>query len=268
VVVSGEPDVREDEVVFLTVSYDGAPFAGFQRQEGLPTVQGRLEDALSTVLRTTVSLTCAGRTDAGVHALGQVVSYPATGTEPDEAVLRRAIGAFAGPEVQVTAVRRARPGSSARFSALTREYRYRVCGAATPPVFLRDVAWWVKHRLDVDAMRVAAGALVGTHDFASFCVGQTARRVNTERTVDQLDVDRAVDLGEEYVAVRIVGRGFLHSMVRIVAGTLVEVGLGRRTPQSVSEALAARDRVAAGVTAPPHGLTLHEVRYPDDLWIG
>jgi tRNA pseudouridine38-40 synthase len=255
----------------LTVSYDGAPFAGFARQDGPRTVQGCLEEALATILRRPVETTCAGRTDAGVHALGQVVSFPSAEQDPPASTLLRSLNALLRPSIVVREVRSAAPGFSARHDAVAREYRYRLVPGPVPPLFLADVAWWVKGRLDLGAMRDGAEALLGEHDFASFCVGETAQRVNaapgmgTVRSIERVEITTASELGEHHVVVRIVGRSFLHSMVRIAVGSLVEVGRGKRPAEWIAEVLAARDRSAAGQTAPPHGLTLWYVGYPDDL---
>jgi tRNA pseudouridine38-40 synthase len=263
-----------ERTTVLTVAYDGAPFAGFQRQPEAVTVQGRLEDALRVVLRRDVGITCAGRTDAGVHALGQVVSLPAEDGDPDPAALLRSLNALAGPHIVVRQVRQAGPGFSARHDALAREYRYRLVPGPVPPRFLAGVSWWCRGSLDLAAMNEAAAPLLGEHDFASFCVSETAERVNaaggigTVRSIDVLEVAPACDLGEDHFVVRVVGRSFLHSMVRILVGTLVEVGKGRRPAVWPAEALAARDRSAAGPTAPPEGLTLWAVDYPPGTFLG
>lgn len=259
------------DTIVLVVAYDGAPFAGFQRQPGAETVQGRLESALETALRRPVETVCAGRTDAGVHARGQVVSLPAATDDPEPRALLRSLNALTGPDIVVRAVLHAPDGFSARHDALSREYRYRLVPGPVPPLALRDRAWWLKGPVDEEAMRAATQVLLGEHDFASFCVSETAARVNaaegigTVRSIDALDVSRADDLGESHLVVRVVGRSFLHSMVRIVVGSLVEVGRGRRDAAWLAGALAARDRAAAGPTAPPGGLTLWEVRYPDGV---
>lgn len=251
-------------VIALTVAYDGAGFAGFQRQPGLRTVQGRVEDALRVVLRRDVSTTGAGRTDAGVHALGQVMTFSASGDEPEPAVLGRSLNALCAPDIAVRSVRLMPEGFDARFSALAREYRYRLVVGAVPPVFLMGRAWWVRGRLDVEAMRRASTALLGEHDFASFCVSESAKGKNTRRGIDVLEIERACEMGEECLVVRIQGRAFLHSMVRVIVGSLVEVGKGRRPESWIAEALAACDRAAAGPTAPPDGLTLWRVEYAED----
>ncbi len=251
----------------LTIAYDGAPFHGFARQPGLPTVQGILEDALAVVLRRDVATVGAGRTDAGVHALGQVVSFEAAEGDPDSASLRRSVSALAGPHIVVTGVREARPDFSARRSAASREYRYRIVPGPVAPMFLGGVAWWVKPALDVPAMRRAGAALVGEHDFRSFCASESAEGRRTVRDVELVEIDPACELGEHCLVVRVVGSGFLHSMVRIIVGSLVEVGEGDRDASWLARALEARDRTAAGPTAPAHGLTLWHVSYPEEWWL-
>lgn len=258
---------RSASTLALTVAYDGAAFAGFARQPGQSTVQSELERALGTMLRREVLTTGAGRTDAGVHALGQVVSFPATGSEPEAGTLLRSLNALAGPGISVREVRSAREGFSARFDAVSREYRYRIANAAVPPLFLRPVAWWVKSELDVETMRVGAGTLLGEHDFRSFCVTESAQGKRTVRRIDAIELFAEEQLGEQNLVLRVAGNAFLHSMVRTIVGTLVEVGVGRREPGWVGEALAACDRTAAGPTAPACGLTLWSVDYPAEVWL-
>lgn len=254
-------------VLALTVAYDGAPFAGFARQEGLETVQGRLDNAIETVLGRAVRTVGAGRTDSGVHALGQVVSFEATGTEGEGRSLARSLTAIAGPGIVVREVGIARQGFSARFDAVSREYRYRLVEGGISPLFLAHVSWWVKGRLDLGAMREAAGFLAGEHDFKSFCVAESAEGKRTVRRIDTIEIAEEVQLGEASVVVRVVGNAFLHSMVRVIVGSLVEVGLGRRPASWLGDVLDARTRAAAGPTAPAHGLTLWSVSYPDDVWL-
>jgi len=251
----------------LTVAYDGRSFAGFARQPGLRTVQGALEDALRTALRREVETTGAGRTDAGVHALGQVVSFEAAGPDLPEGTLVRSLNALSGDGIVVRGLRHARPGFSARFDAISREYRYRLAVGDIAPLFLAPFAWRVRGHLDGDAMRAAALHLIGEHDFRSFCVAESADGHRTFRRVETVEVLEEEQLGEECTVVRVVGNAFLHSMVRTIVGTLVEVGAGRRDPVWVADALAACDRSAAGPTAPAHGLTLWSVEYPDEVWL-
>lgn len=258
---SGSPAVTA-----LTVAYDGTPFTGFARQPGQRTVQRTIEDALRTALRREVEVVCAGRTDAGVHALGQVVSYESAPGDPAPDALARSLDALCGPYVAVREVRAAREGFSARFDAVSREYRYRIVVGATPPVFLAPVAWHVARELDAEAMERAAAGLLGEHDFRSFCVTESAQGKNTVRRLDGIAVGPADDLGEAHLVVQVTGNAFLHSMVRVIVGSLVEVGRGARAESWPAEAMGARDRSAAGPTAPAHGLTLWRVEYPDECW--
>lgn len=259
--------VSRNGVTVLTVAYDGAAFHGFASQPGLETVQGRLESALRIVTGRDVRLEVAGRTDAGVHALGQVVSFAADPGDPDPAALRRSVSALAGPEIVVEGVRSAREGFSARHDAVAREYRYMIVPGPTAPLALRGRAWWTKRGLDLTLVREGAAHLIGEHDFRSFCVGASAEGRSTVRGIELVDVQPHCVMGEHCVVVRIVGRSFLHSMVRIVVGSLVEVGRGRRTPDWIADALVAQRRDTAGITAPPHGLTLWHVSYPEDHWL-
>lgn len=253
--------------VALTVAYDGAPFAGFARQPGLDTVQGRIETALSTALRRDVATVGAGRTDTGVHALGQVVSFDAVVDELDLARLRRSLDALTGPGLVVRDVALVRPGFSARFDAVSREYRYRIVVGSVPPLFLQGYAWHVAHELDAGEMAEAAACLVGEHDFRSFCVSESARGKRTYRRLDRVELFEEEHLGEPCLTVRIVGNAFLHSMVRVIVGSLVEVGTKRRDAGWLRGALDACERAAAGPTAPAHGLTLWRVEYPSDVWL-
>jgi len=263
-----EDNMATPHAIALTIAYDGAPFAGFARQPGLDTVQGRLEAALATALRREVETVGAGRTDAGVHALGQVVSFEAAGDEPEPRQLRRSLDALAGDGVVVREARLARAGFSARFDALAREYRYRIVAGPVAPLFLERFAWHSSSALDLESMRQAAAGLLGEHDFRSFCVAESAVGKPTVRRLDAIDIAEEVHLGEGCITVRVVGNAFLHSMVRVLVGTLVEVGSGRREAAWALRALEARERAAAGPTAPPHGLVLHEVSYPEGVWLG
>jgi tRNA pseudouridine38-40 synthase len=257
-----------DVSVFMGVSYLGAPFHGFARQEGLPTVQGSLEAALGTALRREAPVTGAGRTDSGVHATGQVVSFAASRDElPAPAVLTRSIDALTPAGIAVRDVRLARPDADARFSATGRRYRYRISVGPVRPVLTAGLVWRVRGALDIEAMRAAAAVLVGEHDFASFCVASSAAGARTVRDIEVLEIAEADLGGEPVLEVAVEGRSFLHSMVRIVVGTLVGAGRGTWSPERVADALAARDRAAAGPTAPARGLVLERVWYPDAIWL-
>ena len=249
-------------VLALTVAYDGSGFAGFARQPNQTTVQGRLESALAVALRRDVETVGAGRTDAGVHALGQVVSFEAEESEVECSVLLRSLNALVGEGIVVTGIHRMPTDFSARHSALAREYRYRIATGAVPPLFVAPYSWWVREPLDLDAMREAAAMLIGEHDFTSFCVAASAVGKPTSRRLEEIVLEAETALGEDLLVIRVTGNAFLHSMVRVIAGSLVEVGAGRRPPSWMGEALAARDRAAAGPTAPASGLTLWRVVYP------
>jgi tRNA pseudouridine38-40 synthase len=254
--------------VFLDVAYDGSRFNGFARQPGQLTVQGALEEALSVVMARPVSIVGAGRTDARVHATGQVVSFAADTDElPDAAVIARWADALLPPAIVVSRARLAVSVADARFSAQARSYRYRIAAGRVRPVLARGLVWWMPLTLDVDAMRAGGALLVGEHDFRSFCVTTSGVGRSTVRGIDRLDLVEEDLAGYPVISVEVEGRSFLHSMVRIVVGTLVKVGRGARPPEWVAEALEARARAAAGPTAPPQGLVLEEVRYPDSIFL-
>ena len=253
-----------DETYLLTVSYNGAPFNGFARQPGQCTVQGELEQALSLVFRRPVEVVCSGRTDAGVHALGQVVSFDLGAGELGGRTLhslRRSLNALTHEGITVRAVEQREPGFSARFDARWREYHYHICTGDVPPLFMRDFCWHVAAPLDVDAMRQGAKYLVGEHDFKSFCMAASAVGKPTHRNVMELSLSQETVMGEDVLTIKVVGNAFLHSMVRTIVGTLVAVGRGQRSPEWVREVLAACDRRAAGENAPAAGLVFWRVQY-------
>lgn len=250
----------------LTIAYDGAAYAGFakQKDERLVTIQGELEKALATYFRRPIDTVCAGRTDAGVHALGQVVSCvleaeEAAGTTADRLII--SLNALTPDDIVIRAVRFERPEFSARFDARSREYRYRIVTGPVPPLFLRGFAWWRRGELDMEAMREGAAYLVGEHDFKSFCKAASAEGKTTMRCVSEISIEPEEQMGESCLVVKVIGNAFLHSMVRTIVGTLVQVGAGHRDPAWVAEVLAARDRNAAGETAPACGLTFWKVHY-------
>ncbi len=266
--VSGAyPAVDElDGTLVFRLGYDGAAFSGFAEQpEGLRTVAGEVRRALETFLRRPVDLTCAGRTDAGVHAVSQYVSIPAHAEELAIAHARwmRAMAALLPSDIALNAVYHARPGFSARFDARSRTYTYRIVTGDARPLLTRSVTWWHRLPLDMDAMERAAACLVGEHDFKSFCKTSSAIDKPTCRNVIAVSFERASALGEEHIAFTITGNAFLHSMVRTIVGSLVEVGAGRRDERWLSDALAACDRRAAGPTAPARGLCFMDVAYDE-----
>jgi tRNA pseudouridine38-40 synthase len=239
----------------LTLQYDGTGLVGWQRQKQGVSVQGLLEAALGRLAGRPVAVAGAGRTDAGVHALGQVASCRLA-TALGEAELLRALNALLPPAVRVVEVARAPDDFHARFSARAKTYEYRLFLGPVLPPFERYWVWHVPEALDLAAMRRAARPLVGRHDFAAFRGAGGAAR-DSVRTIHSLHIVGA----PPRVAVRVRADGFLRHMVRAIVGTLVDVGRGRRTAASVAEALASRDRARAGPTAPPQGLFLVAVEY-------
>lgn len=243
----------------LTVAYDGTGFHGFQRQPGVPTVQAALEDALARVAGHPVTVVGAGRTDAGVHAAGQVVHCVIEGSIPTERV-PTALNSLLPPDVVVYAAEEVPESFHARKSATAKVYRYSILEAPFAWPFIRRYVLHEPAGLDVEAMRAGAAHLVGRHDFAAFqAAGRPVR--DTVRTVRRLDVSEQAMPWGRIVHVTVEADGFLYHMVRNIAGTLLEVGRRRRPPEWVGEVLRARRRELAGATAPAHGLTLLEVRY-------
>lgn len=249
----------------VRLGYRGAGFAGFAEQPTQRTVAGELRRALETALRRPCELVCAGRTDAGVHAIAQYVSVPVSAGELDLpcARLRRSLVALTPDDLSVIGMYRAGADFSARFDAEARRYRYRIAAGEARPVLAWEHAWWYKGALDARAMDEAAQALVGEHDFKSFCKASSAVDKPTHRYVSSLHVSEAEEAGERLICIDIEGNAFLHNMVRTIAGTLVEVGRGHRGPEWVANALAACDRAAAGPCAPAKGLTFVGVDYPE-----
>jgi len=261
-------DDRPMQTVAITLAYDGAPFSGFARQEARCTVQGELESALQILSRCPIETVGAGRTDAGVHAKGQVVSCALpmhVSTDIERLVL--SLNALTPPALVVRAVQTVPETFNARFDAVSRTYVYRIaqCDGA-PPLFMAPYSWNLTTMLDIDAMRTAAAVLVGEHDFTSFCVAKSAselqeRDLSTCRQILSADLDYEEELGERMLRITVKGNAFLHSMVRVIVGTLVDVGRGNKEPTWVAEVLDARDRTRAGQTAPAHGLMLDHIDY-------
>lgn len=242
----------------LTLAYDGTGLVGWQRQAEGVSIQGLLEDALARFEQGPVSVHGAGRTDAGVHALGQVASVVLRATHAAP-TLQRALNAVLPPAVRVLDLTEAAPDFHARFSARAKTYEYRIVNAPFVSPFLHRYVWHVPGRLEFDAMRAAAAPLAGTHDFAAF---QAAGSVvgSTTRTIHRIEWDPGGGF-ERPLGIRLHGDGFLRHMVRNIVGTLVEIGAGRWEPERMAAILGSRDRGQAGSTAPPQGLFLREVLY-------
>lgn len=255
----------------LTLAYDGTGLVGWQRQASGTSVQGLLEDACARLAKAPVAVAGAGRTDAGVHATGQVASA-AFHTALDVHTLRRALNAHLPSAVRVWRVEEAEPDFHARFARHRKTYEYRILNGPVADPFRDRYAWHVPQRLSATAMSDAAASLVGTHDFAAFqSAGSEA--ATTVRTVEssRLSVQSISDEAEEHDAAvtwdgcwlvyRIAGTGFLRHMVRTITGTLVEIGATRADPEIITTLLATRSRADAGPTAPAHGLCLRGVEY-------
>ena len=291
----GPADHRDATVRWrLRVAYDGSGFHGFAAQEGLETVAGRLSEALSRSARSPVTLTCAGRTDAGVHALDQVVHFDLPTERSavlDPAALVKSTNSQVGPSVVVREAGIAPAGFDARHSATARRYRYLVVNAPVGDPLLAGLTWHVAEPLDLRSMAAAADALLGEHDFRAFCrrvPGTTPadpipRRVldarwtrldgrpDTARSAGTSDVGHAeresttgaalAPVVGDLLAFQIEANAFCHQMVRSLVGTLVDVGRGRKRPSDILHILRSADRAQAGQPAPPQGLTLMAVRY-------
>lgn len=246
----------------LDVAYDGTPFRGFARQPDVRTVQGELEESLAKLCGTELSTVGAGRTDAGVHAIGQVVSVFGAPDDLDPIKIRDSLNAMLPPSIAVAECRSVPEDFNARFSALSRTYTYAILQRSFSDPFLAPSVLFHPEPLDFEAMNEAAGHLVGAHDFSSF--GRLPQAdAPASRILYELRVRRDGDL----IRVRARANAFLQQMVRSLAGTLIQVGEGRRSPEDMGQVLDARDRSAAGPVAAPHGLCLVSVEFADG-WSG
>ncbi len=253
--------------ILLKIAYDGSGFHGWQRQPDKRTVQGHLETVLSRLFKTEIMLNGTSRTDAGVHALGQQASFKADVNIPVEKlarVINNALcgcekGSFAISPVRIVAAEEKPPEFHARFDAKGKTYIYKIKNTETIDVFQRSYVYHVAEALDTCAMRRAADILTGTHDFKSFEASGSMPRESTVRTLYRMELLQEGDM----IQLQVTGDGFLYNMVRILTGTLVDVGRGRLTAQQMTDILAAKDRRTAGHTAPPFGLYLAKVYYEE-----
>ena len=247
--------------IAIGIEYDGTAYNGWQRQRTGLGVQERLEQALSEVADEPVEVTCAGRTDAGVHASGQVAHFD-TGAARSERGWLLGANTNLPDDICVTWVKPVDPDFHARYSATARRYEYRILNRLVRSALYRRRAWWVHRDLDVERMREAAQALLGEHDFSAFRAAG-CQASHAVREVTDISVARDGD----WVSLDITANAFLQHMVRNIAGTLVAIGSGDEEIDWAARVLAGRDRRAAGVAAPPHGLTLVQVFYPDAFGI-
>ncbi len=238
----------------LDLAYDGTGFRGYARQDGQRTIQGELEDALRTLLGVLPSTAVAGRTDSGVHARGQVVSFD-NDRELDGPQLSRSLNGILGPEIAVTKVGRVDDGFSARFSATFRRYRYQMSQAETADPLTRNQIWNVGRRLDIAGIRAVAAAIVGEHDFSAFC--RSGEGKSNIRRVEEARWDE----GDDLLTFWIMANAFCHQMVRSLVGLAYDVGRGFTPVDAISEIIESGDRSRVVTVAPPHGLTLWEVGY-------
>ena len=243
----------------LIIAYDGTKFSGWQFQPDRRTVQGAVQTAWEQITREVVQVSATSRTDAGVHAMGQTVGVN-SGTHLDTTQLYSAINAKLPADVVLVSIEEVAAGFHATYDALGKRYRYSIHNERTRPLFNRDFVWHVPQQLDAELMHRAGQALVGTHDFASFQAAGSERE-STVRTISAIEVRRGIGELASRIEIDVEGDGFLYNMVRIIAGSLVDVGVGRRDKQWLADALGACDRRAAGQTAPPQGLCLLHVYY-------
>lgn len=241
--------------ILLTIEYDGTNYAGWQVQPNGLSIQQVVEEALAKMLKEPVRLHSSGRTDAGVHAVGMPASFTTTKTVPLKA-FTAGLNGLLPPDVAVRGAREVPLEFHPRREATSKHYRYTLHVSPNRAPLSRLYSWHLRGPLNIDAMREGAGYFVGEHDFAAFRAAGCAAKTTIRRVVSV-----AVREQGEFLLVDVKGAGFLRNMVRIMVGTLVETGLGRRSPDTVRELLQCPDRSVAGVTAPPHGLSLIEVSF-------
>lgn len=243
----------------VTLAYDGTKYHGFQTQldPALPTVQDQLELALQRLTGESIKLNCAGRTDAGVHARGQVINFLTKSRIPTER-FHLAMNSLLPNDIAVIEATEAEQNFHARFAAKGKHYRYTILNQRIPSPFDRLYAYQVYQSLDIDKMQVAAQRIVGTHNFRAFCSSRSQVK-NFVRTVWSCEVSFSYE--DSIVKIDVTGDGFLYNMVRIIAGTLIDIGKGKLNPDYVSAMLLSQDRTEAGTTAPPQGLCLIRVWY-------
>lgn len=245
----------------LTLRYRGAAFCGFARQPENLTVQGNLEQALRIVLHEDILTVCAGRTDAGVHARAQVVSFACSTKISNTYKFLRSINALIHEDICVNSCEEVDKAFSARFDAVERIYKYYIYNSCIRPMFTTDFSWHVSKPLNVEAMRQASRHLIGEHDFKSFCTAKSSIGKTTMRCVNDILFDKVKVADEELIEITVSGNAFLHSMVRTIVGSLVMVGKSQREPEWMKTVLDAKSRDSAGECAPAKGLVFWQVKY-------
>jgi len=240
----------------LTIEYDGTDFHGWQVQKDQRTVQGEIEAALARITCSAIRINGSGRTDAGVHALGQVANFT-TDTRLDAKTLQTALNSVLPDDITIIGCTEARPDFHARFDAKDKTYEYRILNRSLPSALSRRFCWHIRTPLDINSMQEALALTEGTHDFSGF-ENSGSKRSHAVRTMFSTCISRHGDV----ISIRLTADGFLRCMVRNIVGTLVEVGLGKRSVSGFAEVLEKKNRGLGGTTAPAHGLFLVRVRYP------
>ena len=247
--------------VMLRVAYDGTDYCGWQLQPGMPTIEGMLNENLSKLLGEPITVTGASRTDSGVHSLGNVAVFDTDTRIPAEKI-SYALNQRLPADIVIQESKEVAPDFHPRHCDSKKTYEYRILNREFPLPTERRDSYFTYRKLNVDAMREAAGYIVGTHDFASFCSAHSQVET-TVRTVYDCTVEKTGDM----ICIRVTGAGFLYNMVRIIAGTLMEVGCGARQPEDMESIIAACDRSAAGPTAPAHGLTMVGIEFEKEAYV-
>lgn len=243
----------------LILSYDGTRYHGWQRQKNGLSIQEVVESKIQVMVREKVSLIASGRTDAGVHAVGQVCNFTTTAAIPPEAI-KKGLNSMLPDDILVREAESVPPGFHARYSAKNKTYVYEILNRAEPDVFRRSYLWHIRRPLDVEKMKRRLARLKGTHDFSSFRSSGSGN-VNPVRSISRVELHGPE---EGLISIAMTADGFLRHMVRNIVGTVVEVGLGKLDEEAFEKILDMRDRRAAGFKAPPQGLYLVEVRYAED----
>lgn len=240
----------------ITIEYDGSAYHGWQRQADDGTIQGEIENALMTMTGKKITLTGSGRTDAGVHAMGQEANFKCDTLLSAEA-FHKGLNSLLPDDIVIRSCETVPEKFHARYDAKSKTYHYRILNQPLPSAVFRKYAWHIRKKLDLDAMQTALCRIVGTHDFKAF-EGSGSPRPDSIRCIMDAKIEKT---DEGYLIFKIEGNGFLRFMVRNIVGTLVDVGLGKITPDDFKRILASKDRNLAGITAPPHGLFLMHVTY-------